>query len=521
MSKKILNSRPIVLFALVMLGVIYTIIYNNFFALRLWLAVCATVLFVAAIVFIIIFKNKTFRYVVSRISIFSLAIICGIGCVCMHEMLYSRDDISYSGYAVVSGRIAEVGDLQVNNYRTIVLDNVTITSDDISSKLNYKTSLNIICDGNNDEIFVVGKRVDVYAKVSPMALYYVGDYGLTFYSYLNGISYSGYATESNISVVDDTIKLTLSERVKNYITSIVENNMDEEYSGLAVGMLFGDKSGINDDIYSSFSTSGIAHLLAVSGLHVGFLLALLLGLAKLCRIKGIFKFLLISVLLVFYAYLCGFTISVTRATIMSICMLYAGCRYKKYDSLNALAMALIIVLIINPFSCSTVGFKLSFIAVLSIILLSRPLTNLFGKILKPKMAATLAVMIAVQLGIASVQIIYFKNITLLALVANFVCIPLASIAYELLFVTLIVSLILPFMSFSVYIFEFVMQAVVKFVLIISRVSTLQLAPWQGSAVLGLSLPAMYLSSNYLFVKNLPKKLICGALCLAILIILLV
>lgn len=521
MQKKILNPRPIALFSVVMLACVYLVIYLNYFSLRISLFSSALFAAIVGILLIIFIKNKKFRYVLSRISIFGLAIVCGIGCVFLHELAYGRDNINYSGKAAISGRVDSVGKLDDRNYLTLVLDDVTVSTDEFSEKLKYKASITILCDAADEDTFAVGKRLDMFGKISFAKLYYKSNNKLTFYYYCHGISCSGYALEENVVIADDDIKLTLNQRILLRAQELISKGVDSEYVGLAQSMLFGEKQDLDPQINSSFNAAGVSHLLAVSGLHVGFLLALLLLFAKLVRLKVVPKFFVLSAVIIFYAYLCGFTVSVTRAAIMCICSLYASCRYKRYDSLNALAMALIIVLIINPFSATTLGFKLSFGSVLGIILLAPPLGKLFGKILKPSLAKTLAVMVSVQVAIVALQISEFTGITLVALVSNFVTIPVASFAYMLLFVTLAISFVLPFMAFSIYLFQFVMQVAVKFIMVVSKVKVLKIAPWKGSAILGVQLPAMYLSSNYLFGGGWWRRGIAIALWLAIVILIFV
>ena len=521
MQKKILNPRPIALFGVVMLASLYLVIYLNYFNLRISLLVLAAAIAGIGLILLIFVKSKKFRYVVSRISIFGLAIVCAIGCVTLAEIAYGRDNVDYSGKALISGRVADASDLDDRDYLRVVLDDVTISTDQFSKKLKYKASIVILCDKASDDTFMVGKRLDMFGKISFAKLYYKSNNKLTFYYYCHGISCSGYALEENVSVADSNLKLTLSERIKLRAEELISRGVDSEYVGLAQGMLFGEKSGLDPQISQSFSAAGVSHLLAVSGLHVGFLLSLLLLVAKLVRLKGICKFFVLSGIIIFYAYLCGFTVSVTRASVMCICSLYASCRYKRYDSLNALAVALIIVMVINPFSITTLGFKLSFGCVLGIILLAPGLSRVFGKILKPALAKTLAVMVSVQIAIIALQISEFKNITFVALVSNFITIPIASLAYMLLFVTLAISFVMPFMAFSIYLYQFVMQAAVKFVMIVSKVKALPLAPWKGTAILSLQLPAMYLSSNYIFGGGWWRKGVTAALWLAIVVLLFV
>lgn len=516
---KIFNKRPIVIFAVSMVVLVLVLLYHNSLALSICLLAIAGVLFPTSLFVFLICKGEITKYIFSRFCIVSLAFILSIGTIFVNEKLYLRDYNDYSGYATVTATVSEVGDMYANNKRAVVLDDASVDTIDFSQKLKGKIKLVIICDEYDDSIFEIGKVWVATAKISFAQLYYKGEYGLSFTYAVKNITCSGYAIQSNIDVVSDELNLHLKDIVKRKVTEIVEENLDEEFSGLALGMLFGDTSLMNDQIKEDFSATGIAHILAVSGLHVGFLFAILSFICKLCKLKGFPRFIVISILLIFYAYLCGFSISVIRATIMCMCMLYAGCRFKRYDILNGWALALAFSCIFMPLDVTTLGFRLSYMAVLSIILLAKPLTKLLSHIFKDNMANTIATMIAVQIGTSGILISAFSNVTVLAIVANFVAIPIASFAYMVLFVTLVIALVLPFAGILVYLFQFVAQIIVKFVHLLAPVSALPLLSWKGSVITYVSIGAMYMSSNYLFVNKWARLAINCALWLTLLIVL--
>lgn len=499
--KKIVNKRPILLFAMVMIATVLAVIYHNFFVVKISLLSVAGVFLICGTIFIFFVSKNTFKYIFSRFIIFGIAVIVSLGAVEIGQLFYMRDYNEFSGMANVSARIAEVGIEYDGNKKVIILDNVHIQTDGIDKKLHYRAHIVVILDANDPNKFVVGSFVDAYCGVSFADIDYESEYGKTF-NYVNKkISCYGFCHENSITVADSTQHLSLQERIQNKTEQILQENLDPEYVGLAQGMLFGDKSAINTKIREDFSNSGIAHLLAVSGLHVGFLVLLLSLILKLFRAKGFIKFVIISIILAFYAYLCGFTVSVVRASIMAICLLVANIRNQKYDSLNALALAGVIIVAINPYSVVTSGFVLSFVCVLSILLLAPLFTRVFAKFLYRKLASTIAVLLAVQIGTVCVSAYVFDHITLIGIISNFVCIPIASLAYMLLYVTTFLALIVAPFGIGIYLFQFVMQAVVKFVHLVAPYGMFELARWKGTALVLAQIPAMSVSSDYIFFKK--------------------
>ena len=517
---KIFNKRPIFVFALVMMVVAIAVIYHNFFALKVSFVICGAGLFVLGTILYFVLKSKTLKYVFSRVAIIAMAFVVGTGAVQIGANFYLRDYSQFSGNAVVSGRIADVGEITKGNHLPIVVDNVHVEGDGISKDLHGKVMLTILIDGNDQDIFVVGKTIDAYSKISFAKVGYESEHGLTFYFVNKNITASGYALESAVSVVDDNVKLTLSERISQHVERIVSENLDQEYSGLALAMLFGDKSSVDEVVYNDFSGAGIAHLLAVSGLHVGFLVAILLAICKLFKARGYVRFAIVVVVLGFYAYLCGFSVSVLRASIMALCMLFAGCIKEKYDMLNAISLAFVILVCLFPYSITTIGFQLSFSAVLAICLFAKPVSNVLSKFLYKKLAGTIAVLLSVQLGTLAITCMAFEKLTLIAILANFVCLPVASVAYMILFGTIIIATICPPISICVYLFEFVMQVVVKFVHFLAPYGLFEIARWKGQVLSCLVPCSMFVCSEYLLVKKWPKTIVGGVTWLAVLVIIL-
>jgi len=212
-------------------------------------------------------------------------------------------------------------------------------------------------------------------------------------------------------------------------------------------------------MYSSYSSSGIGHLLAVSGLHVGFIVTLLSLFISMFKANKKVRFYVITTILFFYAFICGFSVSVTRAFIMTAVLLYSKSREVEYDSLSSLCFAGLILLIVNPLNAFDVGFILSFSSVASIILFARPIRNFFNKFLGDKLASALAISVSVTIGTTLPTAAYFAKLSIFSVVTNVIVIPIASLAYMFMFVSVIFALIIPPLGVFVYLFEFLMSVV--------------------------------------------------------------
>lgn len=135
-------------------------------------------------------------------------------------------------------------------------------------------------------------------------------------------------------------------------------------AAVAAGMLFGDTSLLEESLYESFRKNGTAHIMAVSGLHVGVLYSCVRALLRRCTKKRQRQ---VSIaFLIFYAALCGFSVSVLRASVMLAFSVAAEGLLKRYDMMSAAGAAGILFLIKNPYLLFHTGFLLSFTAVLSL-----------------------------------------------------------------------------------------------------------------------------------------------------------
>lgn len=153
-------------------------------------------------------------------------------------------------------------------------------------------------------------------------------------------------------------------RIRSDFEEKLESYGDDETRGMILAMLFGDKSALSQEIYENFQKNGTAHILAVSGLHIGILYGFL---AFLWRAKkGLVFHMAVSGALLFYAALAEFSPSVVRAAIMIATHLAANVLHRRYDLLSAAAFTFLLMLCVNPMQLFHTGFQLSFLAIASL-----------------------------------------------------------------------------------------------------------------------------------------------------------
>ncbi len=148
---------------------------------------------------------------------------------------------------------------------------------------------------------------------------------------------------------------------------------------IAAAVTLGDKTGLDDTLFSAFNRAGLMHAAAVSGFHISFLVRMALLLCGRRRNAA----LAMIPLLAFYALMAGGTPSAFRAVIMQGALLAAPIARREEDAPSALGLALLVLLIQNPFAAASVGLQLSFASVAGILLVSGPLFQWMYRPWKP------------------------------------------------------------------------------------------------------------------------------------------
>ena len=249
-----------------------------------------------------------------------------------------------------------------------------------------------------------------------------------------------------------SVSLTVwSNRTRAYLLDqLKSNHLNPEAYAIASALLLGHKDLLTPNIKSQYTASGIMHILAVSGLHVGILYFLLhyllFFLEKLTYGKSLKTILIIFVLLV-YAFITGLSPSVCRATLM-FSVLATGNSLRRYTSIyNSLAFSAFILLIVNPLLLFSISFKLSYVAVFSIAFFQPRLHQLVKLPAVPdKPWQWFTVALAAQIGTAPLIIHNFNQFPVFFWLTNFIAIPAATLILLSGFLYLWINPIIPFIG---------------------------------------------------------------------------
>ncbi|MDH7479775.1 MAG: DNA internalization-related competence protein ComEC/Rec2, partial [Syntrophomonadaceae bacterium] len=220
----------------------------------------------------------------------------------------------------------------------------------------------------------------------------------------------------------------------------IRRELPPQQASYLAAVLFGDKSGLPAEELELYQRLGLAHVFSVSGLHLGFVLALSLLLARGLRLKGAGYFLFNLLSMLFYAAMVGFPPATMRALLMAALALGAYLFRREVNPLGGLALAGLVLLIGNPRLLFDAGFQLSFTATGGLVYLYPRLQVLAAG--WPRGAQWLLLPLAAQLGILPLVAYYyglvspvslFTNLVLVGLLGSIVMVGILSIPFMWLF----------------------------------------------------------------------------------------
>ena len=280
-----------------------------------------------------------------------------------------------------------------------------------------------------DHIYINARVGEVHTAGNPGAFDYAR------FLRRQGISGRAYVAGNRWKVramADAEVSLRLRmARYRQSLSAQYFSHLESEEAAIAAAMSLGDKRSLDAAQRQSFSATGVSHVLALSGLHLGILFSLysLLFVNRLPSRRGrVFASLVGVALLWGFALLVSFPLSLVRATVMFTLWQLSVVLYGERSSLNNLALAALLILLFSPASLFDIGFQLSFTSVFFILLLTphipRPRWLRRSRLLA-LVYGWLTVSIVAQIGTGPLVAYYFHTIPLVGLLGNLLAIPLA------------------------------------------------------------------------------------------------
>ena len=377
-----------------------------------------SIIFVAIVLAIIFWDKKVVRFICLAIIIAVIAIIrfnLAIPEVSEKNIAYYNDQ---EESIVVKGIVSQEPDVRDTQVKlTVEVNEVELVDNQVSGK--------ILVTAPRYPEYYYGDELKISGQLQAPAQIEDFDYGKYLSRYdIYSISYNSYIEKTSSG--NGNIFRTKFYNLKSILKDILDKVIPEPQASIFSAMALGLKRGIPSEVREQFSNVGVSHIIAISGLHITIIAGLLVNLALVLSLgrKQAFYFAVIG--LFFYIALVGFPASAIRAGIMGFLLLLSTQIGRLNRSLNALVLAAVIMLLINPkLLHQDIGFQLSFLAVLGILFFSPSLEKWLKRLPETLQIKSSVVMsLAAQITTLPIIAYNFQKLSLIAPVANIFILPI-------------------------------------------------------------------------------------------------
>lgn len=240
--------------------------------------------------------------------------------------------------------------------------------------------------------------------------------------------YSVYYIEGDIVELKKTFFGRVEDILKNKISA---TNYDYNLEAFVYGVAIGDKKYISEEMNALFRRTGSSHLLAVSGLHFGIIMALCLFIFSRLSFSYRVKYICTLLCITLFSMIVSGSPSVWRAYIMGALFLLSKIFFEKNSNRKSLALSLIVILIINYYLLFSLAFQMSYLALFAIFYLFERSGNDY--------IDTVSCSFFIQLALSPVFIYYFHTFPLLAFLTNIIVVFIGSISIFIIYINIFLS----------------------------------------------------------------------------------
>ena len=338
----------------------------------------------------------------------------------------------------------------VEKPKTMAVD-IQLTGGQLTNLQGRKLKCYLQKDGRSRALRV-GDGLRLRSRIRENSHWRFGTFDYHRYLEVHGFSGSTYVSGLNWQRASVSLRgLSRLQRTRLHFLSLrsrllqrfVAQDMGADQYAVVAAMVLGDKSALSSDLKDVYSQTGASHVLALSGLHLGIIYTLL-SLLVVGRRWRMLSQLLIILSIWAFVFLVGLSVSVVRSAIMLTVYGLLSLGHRDKMSVNALAFTAIVLLVANPFALFDVGFQMSFLAVLAILLFH----PLFERVVSQEFLQShrlvcwgwslACVSCAAQIGVAPLVAYYFGRFSTYFLLTNFIVVPAATLILYLSLTTLLV-----------------------------------------------------------------------------------
>lgn len=298
----------------------------------------------------------------------------------------------------------------------------------------YKIGNYLVNDYNKNLDIKTGKIVKISGSIKSLdnMNYENFNYG----RYIKSMGYKGVIAIKSYSMIGENKFYINIGKMKNYIRDGFRY-LYKDSSDFINSLILGQKDSLSEEEKYMFSRTGTSHVIAISGLHTGILCTMISIIIR--GINKLYKLIIITLIMILYCIIVGFSPSISRAIVFMVIMYLAVFMDRKRDGISTLSLVGSFLLVDNPYIIYNTSFQLSFLATLSIIY--------FYKIINKYIKSSI-VSVSVAANILTMPVVYytFKGIPTLFILGNMIIIPVIGIIMSLSIISVILFEISIFLS---------------------------------------------------------------------------
>ena len=347
--------------------------------------------------------------------------------------------------AILEGKIVKILKNEKKYLRAIVDGEIDLQF--YTPISNTKTIINIFKTKRNLNL-ISGQKIaaNCYIRL-PKEKQLSTDFSEKQYASSLDVQFMGRASSNDVAILSEPSGIYYyQEKIINEIQKIIQTLFPSETEGIVCALITGDKSKISYETRQKYALTGTAHLLAVSGLHVGVIAGSIFLFLSFIKNRWL-KFVIFTFSVTSFVFISGFQPSAIRAGAMAIVFLFVSTLQRRVNFLNLIIIVGIFFILINPSIIYSVGFQMSFGAVTGIALFYNPILNLLKKFFTKEnwfvnsILNSFALTTSCSILVSPLVSYYFGIFSLVSPLANLIVVPLMVLAMLFSIIAVIISLV--------------------------------------------------------------------------------